>query len=244
MLSQPTNVIGSLESLFSRVMFLVVLGFSTLYSVQSVAEQTRAVLIDTRTKTSTSDAYQEPAQPKSSQMTDQQNGMRDPKTGQMLPPKPQPPIIVRVTGYGLYDADKKKGKKGAPAERLLAMRASRLDAYRNLAERVYGFSVTGGSKVKDFALQHDEFAARVDTVVRGARVVSISENPETGIETVLELELPADFKRCLNRVNNFRYRADCLRPITNANLESQAALANQAQRGAQDNRMRTLYYLK
>lgn len=202
-------------------------------SLQSSA-QTRAVLIDARKPEGTSEAYQEPAMPQAS---------AQPHSPMQPPKRPEPPIIVRVTGYGAYDVSEAKPSKGGAAKRLMAMRASRLDAYRNMAERVYGLSLSGQSSVKDFAVRNDEFAAEVDSVVRGARVVSISQNPQTGIETVLEIELPADFKRCLNRVNNFRYRADCLRPITHTSLQQQSELANRAARGEQDRRMRTLYHL-
>lgn len=202
-------------------------------SVQALA-QTRAVLIDARKPQGTSEAYQAPAE---AQAPSQSHASMQP------PKRPEPPIIVRVTGYGVYEVGDAKSGKANAAKRLMAMRASRLDAYRNMAERVYGLSLSGQSSVKDFAMRHDEFAAEVDSVVRGARVVSISQNPQTGIETVLEIELPADFKRCLNRVNNFRYRSDCLRPITHSALQQQTELANRAARGEQDRRMRTLYHL-
>lgn len=220
------------------VMLLVLVIFST-----SSAAQTRGVLIDTRTPAGTSDDFREPENPEmeaSSSHGDVQTASDDPNAVSMQTATPEPPILIRVTGYGVYDA---KAKHKQASKRLKAIRASRLDAYRNLAERVYGLSLSGSSKVKDFDLMHDEFAAQVDTVVRGARVVSISENPMTGMETVLELELPADFKRCLNRVNNFRYRMDCLRPITNTSLMQQTELAKLAERGQPDNRMRTLYHL-
>lgn len=224
------------------VMLVTLLVFST-----SSLAQTRGVLIDIRTPTGTSDDFREPMPDKhsmtepSSPNSKAQTAGDDKNAAVMPAPKPEPPILIRVTGYGVYDA---KAKHKQASKRLKAIRASRLDAYRNLAERVYGLSLSGSSKVKDFDLMHDEFAAQVDTVVRGARVVSISENPMTGMETVLELELPADFKRCLNRVNNFRYRMDCLRPITNTSLMQQTDLAKRAERGEPDNRMRTLYHLK
>ncbi|GEM_PF-401700 len=145
------------------------------------------------------------------------------------------PLIIRVTGYGAYDA---KAKQSAN-KRLMAIRTSRLDAYRNLAERVYGFSVAGASTVKDFMLESDHFATSVDSVVRGARVVSISDNPATGIETVVELELPGDFERCLNKVNNFKYRDDCLRPMSSMGSPSNSAL----RRSSEEPRMQALYHL-
>ena len=160
------------------------------------------------------------------------------ETEKALPPPP--PIIVRATGYASYSSPKDKVDQADP-KRLLAIRASKLDAYRNLAERVYGIALQGRSAVKTFELQEDYFATAIDTVIRGARVVSIAENKTTGIETVLELLLPGDFQDCLNKLNNFRYGEDCLRPLTptiSRDNETAAQGALKPPRG-----MDTIYYL-
>lgn len=54
---------------------------------------------------------------------------------------------------------------------LAAMRASKLAAYRELAEQVYGQRIAGGSSVQNWALTNDSFQASVDGVIRGAEVV-------------------------------------------------------------------------
>lgn len=131
-----------------------------------------------------------------------------------LPPEP---IVVQVTGYAHYEA---KAEGVSDPKRLLAIRASRLDAYRNLAERIYGISVSGQSQVRDFVLENDHFSVSLDTVIRGAHVVSISENKKTGIETVLELSLPGDFVECLNKVNSFKTDIACLQPISSNDSKS------------------------
>ena len=125
------------------------------------------------------------------------------------------PILIRVTGYSSYDneADAKSESK-----RLLALRSSKLDAYRALAERVYGLSVSGKSVVKDFILKEDSFVVALDSHVRGARVVSVNEKKGLGFETVLELILPSNFNDCLNKVNNFKNGLNCLRPLPNTSL--------------------------
>jgi len=120
------------------------------------------------------------------------------------------PLLVRVTGYGAYES---KDDAKSESKRLMALRVSKLDAYRSLAERVYGTGITSSSTVQDFVMKHDGFGTVVDSVVRGARVVSITENKGAGFETVLELLLPGNFKDCLTKVNNFRHGANCLRPL-------------------------------
>ena len=54
---------------------------------------------------------------------------------------------------------------------LAAMRASKLAAYRELAEQVYGQRIAGGSSVENWALTDDTFQASVDGVIRGAEVI-------------------------------------------------------------------------
>lgn len=131
------------------------------------------------------------------------------------------PILIRVTGYSAFDAyayaDAEADAK-SESKRLLALRASKLDAYRSLAERVYGLSIYGKSMVKDFVLKEDRFAVGLDSYIRGARVVSVNEKQGIGFETVLELMLPGNFNDCLNKVNNFKNGLNCLRPLPNTSL--------------------------
>ena len=134
----------------------------------------------------------------------------------------KPPITIQATGYAFYQPPE-DGK--ADPKRLLAIRASKLDAFRNLAERVYGLSLAGKSSVKSFELQNDSFSTQIETVIRGARVVSIIENQKTGIETVLELSLPGEFVDCINSVNSFKASADCMQPLPKTNSNDRLSRA-------------------
>jgi hypothetical protein len=127
----------------------------------------------------------------------------------------QEQILIRVTGYGAFESEQDSKSE---SKRLLVQRASKLDAYRALSERVYGVSINGQSTVKDFMLKEDGFSVGFDSFVRGARVVSINEKKGIGFETVLELVLPGSFDDCLNKVNNFKNGFNCLRPIPKASL--------------------------
>lgn len=148
-----------------------------------------------------------------------------------------PPIVVRVTGYGAFE---KAEDAVSEPKRLMALRASKLDAFRTLAERVYGTTVTGQSTVKDFVLQDDGFGTVVDTVIRGARVVSVSEKKDAGFETVLELRLPGDFHDCLTKVNSFHHSRNCLRPLPQYNAYRSA----NDEKSPASNHMNTIYYLQ
>ncbi|OZG71155.1 hypothetical protein BTA51_22535 [Hahella sp. CCB-MM4] len=131
------------------------------------------------------------------------------------------PIVIRVSGYGTYEDPKHASSQRM---RLLAMRASKLDAYRALAERIYGTVIYGSSSVQALVLQHDEFKTMVDSVIRGARVMSISEMKGGGFETVLEVVLEPRFRQCLTNVNYFRYTEECRMPLPHGDPEIHASM--------------------
>ena len=105
------------------------------------------------------------------------------------------------------------GRKSNLQERLMAMRASKLDAYRAMAEQLYGTTVYGNSRVDHLMLQSDQLRSLVDTTIRGAKVVDVKELVGGGYETVLELELSPDFGKCLSLSNQFRFDEECRMPM-------------------------------
>ncbi len=178
----------------------------------------------------------------------------------------QPPVVLRVTGYGAYDleAAKKSGQV-----RLDAVRVSRLDAYRALAERVYGTRVVSTTEIDRLKIKQDRLVASVDSSIRGAQVVAINEMQPGTIETVLELVLDNSFHQCLIDASPVRDNAACRIPFPRrddldngaispdrelagadlriepmpmtTNPAPQEAAASSAGKGAQGG---TLYYLK
>lgn len=104
----------------------------------------------------------------------------------ILPPK------VTAIGYGALPT-----QEGLSLEqrRILAIRASKLDAYRSLAETVAGLKLTGNSTVSAVAMNNDSFRVYVEAYLRGARVLTVTPLPGGSYETVLELQLGGDFSR-------------------------------------------------
>jgi hypothetical protein len=98
-----------------------------------------------------------------------------------------------ATGYGnsgsysLYTAGQAK---------LMAMRAAKVDAHRNLAEQVHGVRVFGNTAVSSFVAQNDTVRTYVDSFIRGARVVSATEIGDGNFEATVELELTPTFYDC------------------------------------------------
>jgi hypothetical protein len=73
-------------------------------------------------------------------------------------------------------------------QRLMAIRASKLDAYRSLTEQVYGQQLDASATVADMVLTSDTFRTRVEGVIYGAKLVSITPVGEDTYETTLSLD--------------------------------------------------------
>jgi hypothetical protein len=78
--------------------------------------------------------------------------------------------------------------KNPAQQRLMAIRASKLDAYRSLTEQVYGQQLDASSTVADMVVTNDTFRTKVEGVIYGARLVSITPIGEDTYETTLSLD--------------------------------------------------------
>lgn len=96
------------------------------------------------------------------------------------------PDWVTATGYApisLQPGETRQQKV------LMAMRASRLRAYQELAGIIHGQYLYGTAQVEDMVLQNDRFRTAVAGIVRGARVVKSYPVQEDTYATVLEVDL-------------------------------------------------------
>ncbi len=141
---------------------------------------------------------------------------------------PIAPMTLRVVGYGATEVASKS--KSDAQRRLLAIRAARMDAYRAMAERVYGMSVQGSTTVRDMVVQNDRFRSYVETYMHGARVVSTDVMPDGTVETVLEMVIDHGFRNCLQTVDNQRFNVDCRTTVTGGAPVSNKFASSQRQR--------------
>jgi hypothetical protein len=89
------------------------------------------------------------------------------------------------TGYAVISVQNHK----LPAQqRLMAIRASKLEAYRSLTEQVYGQYLDATTTVADMMVKSDTFRSRVEGVIYGAVLVSITPVGDDTYETTLSLD--------------------------------------------------------
>jgi hypothetical protein len=115
------------------------------------------------------------------------NGVNCATRGAVLPAK------LQAVGYG---APGSYSQYTHGQQKLMAMRAAQVDAYRNLAEQVYGFRIWGSTSVSAFATQNDSVRSYVDAFIRGARVINMTAIADGNFEATVELELSQNFLNC------------------------------------------------
>lgn len=90
-----------------------------------------------------------------------------------------------LTAVGYASISEQKGRDDEEKQ-VRAMRASKIDAYRELAEQIYGMRVSGRAELQDQRLGTELTSGAVDGVIRGAEVV---RSYKVGDSYVTELRL-------------------------------------------------------
>ncbi|MDN3609349.1 flagellar assembly lipoprotein FlgP [Vibrio ostreicida] len=101
-----------------------------------------------------------------------------------------------LTAVGYAAISEQKGRTDDERQ-VRAMRASKIDAYRELAEQVYGMRVSGRADLQDQRLGTELTSGAVDGVIRGAEVV---RSYKVGDSYVTELRL--DIKK-MNKMRDY-----------------------------------------
>lgn len=117
---------------------------------------------------------------------------------ELIPPTPLVTDHAEdIVAVGFASIGAQSGKDPAQ-QRLMAARASKVDAYRNLAEQVYGVSFGSETVLEDHKLQQDSVRTRIVGMLNGAELVSMEPLGSDTYQTTLRL--PA------NRVQQLRQR--------------------------------------
>ena len=86
---------------------------------------------------------------------------------------------------------------GKPQARPMAMRAAKVDAYRNLLEATKGVRVDSTTVVKDFTVESDTINAAVEGLVRGAKVVNQDYLSDGTVEVTLRMPMAGGFAQVI-----------------------------------------------
>ena len=92
------------------------------------------------------------------------------------------------TGYAVIGV---QNHKNGPQQRILAIRAAKIDAYRGLAEQVYGLYLDANTQVSDLTVISDTYRTRVEGVIYGATLTSINPLNNDTYEVTLSLDRSA-----------------------------------------------------
>jgi len=86
---------------------------------------------------------------------------------------------------------------GKPSARPLALRAAKLDAYRNLLEVTKGVRIDSSTTVRDFTVESDIINSQVEGIVRGAQIVGKDYLSDGTVEVTLRMPLAGSFAQVI-----------------------------------------------
>nr|WP_193987637.1 LPP20 family lipoprotein [Lelliottia steviae] len=95
--------------------------------------------------------------------------------------------ILKAVGYAPISAQPSDNNS---QRTLLAIKASKLEAYRELAEQVYGQKISAGTTVQNSIAHNDQLQSKVQGVIKGAQVIKTYAVGDT-----YATELQLDMKR-------------------------------------------------
>jgi hypothetical protein len=97
--------------------------------------------------------------------------------------------LIRAVGIGAPP----ENYYGKPEARPMALRAAKMDAYRNILEVIQGVRIQSSTTVKNFMMADDSISAQVSGMVRGAQVAKQEYMSDGTVEVTLEMNLKGGF---------------------------------------------------
>ncbi|RJP82020.1 MAG: hypothetical protein C4522_04715 [Desulfobacteraceae bacterium] len=97
--------------------------------------------------------------------------------------------LIRAVGVGAPPEQ----YYGKPEARPMALRAAKMDAYRNILEVIQGVRIESSTTVKNFMMADDSISAQVSGMVRGAQVAKQEYMSDGTVEVTLEMNLKGGF---------------------------------------------------
>lgn len=100
----------------------------------------------------------------------------------------EPDTYPTLTAIGYAPIMSQRGESDS-IKRIMAMKASKLDAYRELAEQVYGQKLQGDQALSSLVVESETLRASVEGVIRGAKVVKAYPVGDDTYVTELSLDM-------------------------------------------------------
>lgn len=92
-----------------------------------------------------------------------------------------------ITGIGFAQINGQPGKT-INEKRLLALKAARMDAMRDLTEQIHGIQINATTNVRQMVTRDDNLNAVVSGTLRGARTLNIQPKGSDGYEVQLAVD--------------------------------------------------------
>jgi hypothetical protein len=112
-------------------------------------------------------------------------------------------LLAGVVSAGAQDASSAQNK-------LLAKRAAEADAYRKLAEAVYGLQINSQTYVSDFVAESDDIRTDVDSFIKGIRLGTPRWYDDGSCEVPAEVTV-AKVVETLRKAHDTHYRGDTIK---------------------------------
>jgi len=113
--------------------------------------------------------------------------LKDDLTGARVVAAPSPAPVVQFNGLGLSQVSTQPGKS-KNEKRLMAIRAARMEALRDLTEQIHGIEIDAETTLRDQVVSSDTVRGMVDGEIRGARTLRITPKGDDSFEVVMALD--------------------------------------------------------
>ena len=100
----------------------------------------------------------------------------------------EPESYPTLTAVGYAPIASQRGESET-VKMLMAIKASKLEAYRELAEQVYGQRIEGSQSLSSLVVSNETLKASVEGVIRGAKIIKSYPVGEDTYATELELDM-------------------------------------------------------
>ena len=121
--------------------------------------------------------------------------------------EPETYPVLKAVGYAPISS---QNGESDSMKLIMAMKASKLDAYRELTEQVYGQKIEGRQSVSGLVVDSETLRASVEGVIRGAEVIKTYPVGDDTYVTELSLDMQQVYDIYLStakprRVKNVKY---------------------------------------